>query len=190
MEQDCYQGERGEVSQLLKEISNAAESVNRAAGEFLRIRDSLRQLGLRSETIGTTTEHVAIEVLSDGAHPLPVGTQGTTIVKNDTSVSVTLKIGADAPLAFPGSVLIQIPPGRSAAVQKTRADAPELQSQVVKWREYDPCIPPVPGVICVLPPEWTRDLGAGPGGNAIPISVGWKPEIRISGNPSAGLSLS
>lgn len=190
MKPEFQQADRGAVSQLLTEISTAAKAVHKAVDAFARIRESLRLLGLRAETEGTTTEHVAIEVLSEGAYPLPVGAQGTTIVKNDTNLPVTLKTGSDAPLAFPGTVLIQIPPGQSAAVQKTLANAPELQVQVVKWREFDPCIPPVPGVICVLPPEWTRDLGAGPGGNAIPVSVGWKAEIRIGGNPSAGLSLS
>jgi hypothetical protein len=190
MKQERAQSAGGSASQLLEEILNAAKAINVAVESFARIRESLSTLGLRDELEGAITEQVAIEVLSEGAYPLPVGAQGTTIVRNDTNVNVTLKTGSAAPIPFAGTVLIDIPPGGTAAVQKISANAPELQTQVVKWRSFDPCWPPVPGVLCILPPEWTRDLGAGPGGNAIPISVGWRAEIKISGNPSGGLSLS
>ena len=189
MKPKSHPKDQSEVSHLLAEIQSAGKAVNEAADHFANIQASLRKLGLQAETEGTTTEHVAIEVLTDGAYPLPVGSQGTTIIKNDTNTTVTLKTGMDAPIAFPGTVMISIPPGQSAAIQKIQPNAPELQTQVVKWKNFDPCIPPVPGVICVQPPEWTRNVNVGANDSAVPVKTGWVAERTVGVDSSSGLTL-
>lgn len=113
MKQECKQADRNATSQFLKEISTAAKAVGESVEAFARIRELLHGLGLTAEMEGTA-EHVAIEVLSEGAYPLPVGSQGTTIVKNDTNVTVTLKTGSDAPIAFPGGTQRARTPRRGA----------------------------------------------------------------------------
>ncbi len=180
-------------NQLYEYIKIAAQSVNEAANSLQKIKELLREGTPTSEEEGTTTEYVAIEILSDHAMPLPVGSEGTVAILNNSDQFVTMKVGANIPLALPGTVQISIPPGSSAAVQRTRSDAPPLTTQVVSWKRFDPCIPPIPGVICVLPDEWTREekvkLAGGGDAVGVLIKTGWDSSRTISGD-SNGLALS
>jgi hypothetical protein len=183
--------ENPDISILQADLMKAAVAVKDAGHAIERMLRSLNQLGLHNVLESVEPGTVMLEILTDGAYPLPVGSQGTAPITNKSSVPLAVKIGDRAPNWFgPGSVILTIPPGGSASVQKTRSDAPELQTQIVKWSSsLRPC---VPGQICGIGDEWIewRLLkGIGANENAVPILVGWDSPIVFGGNPSIGFSL-
>lgn len=172
---------------LLPDVRAAAKAVTEAVNCFLRIQATLRRMGRDPELENVISQQVAIDVLSSGAIPLPVGTEGTTSVVNNTDETVILKMGSSHPVATAGSIMIEIPPGESASILKSTPSAPPLITQNVIYRHIEPCFPPIAGQLCLEPPLFERDTGTGPG-NAVNQVVGWKSEIRV-GKVEGGLSL-
>lgn len=134
---------------------------------------------------------IMLEILTDGAYPNPVGSpQGTVPIINKSTVPLAVKIGDKAPDLFgPGSIILTIPLGQTASIQKTRQDAPELRSQIVKWvSRIRTC---VPGVLCIGDPfEWQKETRIGRNNSeALPPIVGWSGPIEFNGDPSLGFTL-
>jgi hypothetical protein len=183
--------ESSDISILQADLMKAAVAVRDAGHAIERMLRGFNQLGLHKVMESVEPGTVILEILTDGAYPLPIGSQGTVPITNKSLVPLAVKIGDKAPNWFgPGSVILTIPPGGSASVQKTRPDAPELQTQVVKWSSsIRPC---VPGQICGIGDDWVEwrlvtEIGANQ--NAIPILVGWDKPIKFGGNPTIGFSL-
>lgn len=179
------------TSQLHSYIKIAAQSIQDAANTMQKIKELLRKSPAGVLPPGTTTQQIAIEILTDNAIPLPVGSEGTVPILNDSDQYVTMKVGTDIPWGLPGTVQVSMPPGSTAAIQRTRSDAPPLKTQVVVWTHYDPCIPPIVGTICIQPDEWSRTDQvkiAGSDAVGVLIKTGWDSGRTISGG-LAGLSL-
>jgi hypothetical protein len=177
------------ISSLQNDLTKAAIAVREAGHAIERMLRAFPQVEHQDVMESGEPGTVMLEILTDGAYPNPVGSpQGTAPIFNNSTVPLAVKIGDKAPDWFgPGSVILTIPPGREASIQKIRPDAPELQTQIVKWiSRIKPC---VPGQICLDPLEWEKDKDIGENQNAVPILVGWSNPIRFGGDPSVGFTL-
>jgi hypothetical protein len=179
-----------DISILQADMIQAAVAVKEAGNAVDRMLRSFSQLGLHNVMESVEAGTVILEILTDGAYPLPVGSQGTAPITNNSTVPLAVKIGDKAPNWFgPGAIILTIPPGESAAVQKISPNAPELQTQIVRWiSTIRPC---VPGQICGIGDwiDWQQNKKIGADQDAVPILVGWGKPIVFGGDPTIGFTL-
>ena len=181
--------ESTDISMLRLDLEKAAIAVRDAGHAIERMLSTFYQITPQTIMEDANAGTIMLEILTDGAYPLPVGSQGTSPIENFSTVPLAVKIGSEAPAWFgPGSVILTIPPGESASIQKTRPDAPDLKTNIVSWiSRIRPCMP---GVVC-LPDgavEWKLDEEFDKKNGDLTVG-GWGRAITFKGDPSGGFSL-
>ena len=95
--------ENSDISILQADLMKAAVAVKDAGHAIERMLRNFNQLGLHSVMESVEPGTVMLEILTDGAYPLPIGSQGTAPITNKSSVPLAVKIGDKAPGRTTGS---------------------------------------------------------------------------------------